>query len=194
MKIKNLILSLPQYYFIMSIRSLAVFCGSKEGKNPVYIEHAVRLGSLLAKKNVALIYGGGSAGMMGAVADSTMANGGEVRGVIPKLLLEWEKQHRGLTELIISDDMHERKKTIYSMCDAALILPGGFGTLDELFEILTWNQLTIHDKQIFILNSGGFYDHLIAHIRVMKDQAFLYEQAEQSIKVISQPEDLASHL
>jgi uncharacterized protein (TIGR00730 family) len=178
----------------MAIRSLAVFCGSKEGKDPLYINQAVQLGVLLAKQNVKLIYGGGSAGMMGAVADSTMANGGEVIGVIPKLLLEWEKQHRGITELIISDDMHERKKTIYSMCDAALILPGGFGTLDELFEIVTWNQLTIHDKQIFILNSGGFYDHLIAHINVMKDQRFLYEEAERSIIVINEPGELVEYL
>ena len=123
-----------------------------------------------------------------------MANGGEVRGVIPKLLLEWEKQHRGITELIISDDMHERKKTLYSMCDAALILAGGFGTLDELFEIVTWNQLTIHDKQIFILNSGGFYDHLIAHIRLMKEQGFLYEKAEKAITIINEPRELVRYL
>jgi uncharacterized protein (TIGR00730 family) len=194
LKIKNLILSLSQYYDNMSIQTLAVFCGSKEGKNPLFIEHAVQLGRILAEKNVSLVYGGGSAGIMGAVADSTMANGGSVIGVIPKLLLEWEKQHRGITELIISDDMHERKKTIYSFCDAALILPGGFGTLDELFEILTWNQLTIHDKQIFILNSGGFYDHLIAHIHQMREQAFLYEKAERSLTIIDQPGELTNHL
>ncbi len=178
----------------MAIRSIAVFCGSKHGNNPVFSEHAVRLGEVLAKNKVTLVYGGGSAGLMGDVADSAMAHGGEVKGVIPKLLLEWERQHRGLTELIISDDMHERKKTIYSLCDAAIVLPGGFGTLDELFEIVTWNQLTIHDKEIFILNSGGFYDHLIAHIEKMKSEGFLYEKAERSIKVISEPSELLGYL
>lgn len=178
----------------MNIRSLAVFCGSKDGKDPVFIEQAGQLGKLLAENNIQLIYGGGSAGIMGVIADAVMANGGEVKGVIPKLLLEWEVQHRGITELIICDDMHERKKTIYSLCDAAMVLPGGFGTLDELFEILTWNQLTIHDKQIFLLNSGGFYNDLIAHIERMRQQAFLYEKAERSIHFLNQPEDLLGFL
>src|SRR5690349_9861337 len=112
----------------MAILSLAVFCGSKNGKNPLFIQHAVQLGKLLAENNVTLIYGGGSAGIMGVVADSVMQEGGKVTGFIPKLLLEWEVQHRSITELIICDDMHERKKRIYSVCDAAIILPGGFGT------------------------------------------------------------------
>ena len=157
----------------MAIQSLAVFCGSKTGNNPLFIQHATVLGELLAKHQVKLIYGGGSAGIMGSIADSVMKNAGEVKGVIPKMLLEWEVQHRGITELIISDDMHERKRIIYSLCDAALILPGGFGTLDELFEILTWNQLTIHNKNIFIMNSGGFYKHLLEHISLLKKENFL---------------------
>lgn len=131
---------------------------------------------------------------MGVLADSVLEQGGFVTGIIPKLLLEWEKQHHRITELIISDDMHERKKTLYSLCDAALILPGGFGTMDEFFEILTWNQLTIHDKQIFILNSGGFYDHLIRHIRQMHEKQFLYAEAEKAITVISEPAELAAYL
>lgn len=174
----------------MAIRSLAVFCGSKNGINPLFAQHAKTLGKLLAQQDIRLIYGGGSAGIMGVIADSVMENGGKVTGIIPKLLLEWEVQHRGITELIISDDMHERKRKIYSLCDAALILPGGFGTLDELFEIVTWNQLTIHDKQIYILNSGGFYDHLVAHIQQMRDEQFLYEEAEKRITVINTPEGL----
>jgi uncharacterized protein (TIGR00730 family) len=178
----------------MAIQSLAVFCGSKEGITPLYIQHAIEVGRLLAGKKVKLIYGGGSAGLMGALADSVMENGGEVSGVIPRLLLEWEKQHRGITELIISDDMHERKRKLYSLCDAAMILPGGFGTLDELFEILTWNQLTIHDKRIFLLNSGGFYDHLIAHIEQMRTERFLYEHADQSISILDQPAELLAYL
>lgn len=174
----------------MAIQSLAVFCGSKNGNNPLFTQHAVQLGKLMAEDNVKLIYGGGSAGLMGSIADSVMNHGGKVTGIIPKILLEWEMQHRGLTELIISDDMHARKRTIYSLCDAALILPGGFGTLDELFEIVTWNQLTIHDKQIFILNSGGFYNHLIQHIQQMREEQFLYEQAEKRIIVVDDPAEL----
>jgi uncharacterized protein (TIGR00730 family) len=148
----------------------------------------------MAENNIRLVYGGGSAGIMGIIADSVMENGGSVTGFIPKLLLEWEVQHRGITELIICDDMHERKKRIYSISDAAIILPGGFGTLDELFEIVTWNQLTIHDKHIYILNSGGFYNYLIQHINFMKQEGFLYEEAIKRITVIDDPEDLIMSL
>lgn len=177
----------------MAIQSLAVFCGSKNGTNPLFTEHAAELGMILAQKNIKLVYGGGSAGLMGVIADSAMEHGGEVMGFIPKLLLEWEVQHRGITELIICDDMHERKRRIYSVCDAAVILPGGFGTLDELFEIVTWNQLTIHDKQIYILNSGGFYNYLVQHIELMKKEGFLYEEAVKRIIVIETPQDLSAH-
>jgi uncharacterized protein (TIGR00730 family) len=102
-------------------------------------------------------------------------------------------QHRGITELVICDDMHERKKRIYAISDAAIVLPGGFGTLDELFEIVTWNQLTIHDKEIFILNSGGFYNHLIRHIEVMKQEKFLYEDALKRITIIDDPSALIQY-
>lgn len=174
----------------MTFRSVAVFCGSKDGTNPLFSAHAAELGKLLAEKKIKIIYGGGSAGLMGVVADNAMEHGGEVLGFIPKLLLEWEVQHRGITELIICDDMHERKKRIYSVCDAAVILPGGFGTLDELFEIVTWNQLTIHDKEIYILNSGGFYNHLMEHIELMKLEGFLYEDALKRITIVQSPEEL----
>src|SRR5262245_22938557 len=119
----------------MSIRSIAVFCGSKEGTNAVFKADAIKLGKILADNNIKLIYGGGSAGLMGVIANSLMENNGHVTGFIPKILLEWEVQHRGITELVVCDDMHERKKMIYRASDAAVILPGGFGTLDELFEI-----------------------------------------------------------
>lgn len=178
----------------MAIMSLAVFCGSKNGINSIFAEHARTLGKLMAENNVMLVYGGGSAGIMGIIADSVMQDGGKVKGFIPRLLLEWEVQHRGITELIICDDMHERKKRIYSISDAAIILPGGFGTLDELFEIVTWNQLTIHDKEIYILNSGGFYNHLIEHIEVMKKEQFLYEEALKRITVIDDPSELIAYL
>ena len=187
-------LSLWRNLITMAIQSLAVFCGSKKGNNPIFAQHATQLGELLAKNNVKLIYGGGSAGLMGTIADTVMKHGGSVTGIIPKILLEWEVQHRGITELIIADDMHVRKRTIYSLSDAALILPGGFGTLDELFEIVTWNQLTIHDKEIYILNSGGFYNHLIQHIELMKKEEFLYEEAIKRITLINDPAELVKYV
>jgi uncharacterized protein (TIGR00730 family) len=178
----------------MAIQSLAVFCGSKKGNNPLYMQHAAELGKIMAAHHVTLIYGGGSAGIMGTIADNVMANGGKVTGIIPKVLLEWERQHLGITELIVSDDMHARKKMIYSLCDAAIILPGGFGTLDELFEILTWNQLSIHDKPIFILNSDDFYKHLILHIQHIQEEQFLYEQTEKRMIVLDNPLELVQYL
>jgi uncharacterized protein (TIGR00730 family) len=173
-----------------SFNSLAVFCGSKTGSNPVFASDAVTLGYWLAEHNIRLVYGGGSAGLMGIVADAVLGKGGRVTGIIPSLLLEWEVQHRALTELIIAEDMHQRKKELYSRCDAALVLPGGFGTLDELFEIITWNQLTIHDKPIFILNSDGFYDALLQHIEQMKKEGFLYKEAIDKIQVVKTIEEL----
>ncbi len=178
----------------MPIHSIAVFCGSKNGNNPLYKQHTVQLGKLLAKHNITLVYGGGNVGIMGVVADEVMNNGGKVIGVIPKVLVEWERQHTGISELFVVDDMHIRKKKMYDLCDAAIILPGGFGTLDELFEMITWNQLSIHDKMIFILNSGGFYNHLIAHIRQMQEESFLYEEAQKRIIIINSPDELIDHL
>jgi uncharacterized protein (TIGR00730 family) len=194
LKIKKFTFPLPEFNWSMAIQSLAVFCGSKKGNNPLYIQHAAQLGKIMAEHHVSLIYGGGSAGIMGTIADNVMANGGKVTGIIPKVLMEWERQHLGITELIVSDDMHARKKTIYSLCDAAIILPGGFGTLDELFEILTWNQLSIHDKPIFILNSGDFYKHLMLHIQHLQEEEFLYEQPEKRMIVLDNPTELVQYL
>lgn len=178
----------------MSIQSIAVFCGSQNGKEPIYAEHAAALGKLLAEYKVTVIFGGGSKGLMGTIADHCMKNGGKVVGIIPKVLVDSERQHKHITELIVTDDMHVRKRTIYNMCDAAMILPGGFGTLDELFEILTWNQLSIHDKKIFILNSGGFYNHLIQHIHYSEEQQFLYEKTEKRFTVLDDPLQLVHYL
>jgi uncharacterized protein (TIGR00730 family) len=176
------------------ISSLAVFCGSKNGISELYIKQAEQLGILMATHHIQMIYGGGRKGMMGVVADAVMKNHGKVIGVIPNVLVEWEHQHEGISELIIADDMHVRKKKMYSLCDAAIFLPGGFGTLDELFEMLTWNQLAIHDKRIFILNSAGFFDHLIAHIAKLETEGFLYETAKERITVLKQPSELLDHL
>ncbi len=174
----------------MSIRSLAVFCGSQKGINPLFEEHAARLGKLLAQKAVTLIYGGGNVGLMGTVANAAIAAQGKVIGIIPRVLVEWEREHKGVTQLIVTEDMHSRKKMIYEMCDAAIALPGGFGTLDELFEMLTWNQLSIHDKRIFVLNSAGFYDHLVLHLQKMQEEKFLYDKISDRVVVINEPAQL----
>lgn len=178
----------------MSINSIAVFCGSKNGNNPLFITHSTALGHILAEKNITLIYGGGNKGLMAAIANAVLEKNGKVTGIIPKLLSDWEHQHDGLTELLVVESMHIRKQLLYEKCDAALILPGGYGTLDEVFEMLTWNQLNIHDKQIFILNSGGFYDHLIAHIHKMKDEGFLYSNPDTKMTVLNVPSDFLKFL
>ena len=178
----------------MPIRSLAVFCGSKYGENMMFRQHTIELGQLMAKQSVTLVYGGGNVGLMGIIADEVMNNGGKVVGVIPQVLVAWERQHTSISELIVVDDMHTRKKKMYDLCDAAVILPGGFGTLDELFEMVTWNQLSIHDKLIFILNSDGYYNHLIAHIKQMQDERFLYEEAQKRLIVLNKPADLLPFL
>jgi len=178
----------------MSITSLAIFCGSKNGTRTAYSDDAAALGKLLAEENVTMIYGGGKRGLMGCVADHSMQNGGIVRGVIPKVLVDWESQHEGITELLVVEDMHQRKRKLYELCDAALILPGGFGTLDELFEILTWNQLSIHDKRIFILNTEGFYNHLLLHLEVLKTEGFLYGNLNEQLTIINTPDEIRPYL
>lgn len=174
----------------MHIKSLAVFCGSKSGVDPLFTSHARTLGYLMAQNGIQLVYGGGGKGLMGTVADAVMEKSGEVIGIIPEILLEWEAQHKGITQLIVVPDMHIRKRKMYELCDAAVILPGGNGTLDELFEMLTWNTLNIHDKKIFLLNSNGFYNHLMAHMQQMFESNFLYEEPGHRITVVNSPEEI----
>ncbi len=174
----------------MSIETLAVFCGSRSGNNPLYEEQAAELGKLIALSGITLIYGGGNSGIMGAIANAQLKHGGKVIGVIPEILIEWEHQHEGLTELLVVEDMHTRKRIMYSKCDATVLLPGGFGSLDEFFEMLTWNQLKIHSKRIGILNTAGFYDHLIVHMKSLEMQGFLYDKLEDRIFIADTPEEL----
>ncbi|HMR92268.1 MAG TPA: TIGR00730 family Rossman fold protein [Chitinophagaceae bacterium] len=178
----------------MPVQSLAVFCGSRFGNNPLYKEHTAALGRLMARYHISLVYGGGSVGLMGCIADEVMLGNGKVIGVIPQVLVDWERQHRGISQLIVVPDMHTRKKQMYELCDAAVILPGGFGTMDEFFEMLTWNQLSIHDKQLFILNSAGYYDHLVAHIHHMRQEGFLYEEVADRIQMLRTPEEIEPFL
>lgn len=174
----------------MNLNSVAVFCGSKYGNNTLFTEHATKLGNLLAENNVCLIYGGGNNGLMGTVANGVLDKGGRVVGIIPELLSNWERQHDGITELIVVENMHVRKRMLYEKADAAIILPGGFGTLDELFEILTWNQLSIHDKPVFILNSDGFYDALLQHMQRMMEENFLYNDLDKTVTVLLSPDEM----
>ncbi len=178
----------------MSIQSLAVFCGSKNGNDPLFCMHAKQVGNLLAEKNINLIYGGGNKGIMGAIANAVLEKGGKVIGIMPRFLAVPEHQHRGLTEMLEVEDMHIRKRMMYEKCDAALVLPGGFGTMDEFFEMLTWNQLNIHNKKIFVLNTSGFYDELISFLHKMQDEDFLYSKMVDCLKIISSPEELIFEL
>jgi uncharacterized protein (TIGR00730 family) len=159
----------------MKMNAVTVFCGSKPGNDPDHMKAAQELGAKLASNSITLIYGGGNKGMMGALANSCLNKGGRVIGIIPKLLLEWEAQHNGLSELIVTESMHARKLLLFDKCDAAIILPGGMGTMDELFEMLTWNNLGIHDKKVYILNINGYYDALIQLLENMDQQGFMYD-------------------
>jgi uncharacterized protein (TIGR00730 family) len=178
----------------MKVKSFAVFCGSKSGLDKVFEEQAKELGRIMSANNISLVYGGGNKGIMGAVANAVMENGGKVIGIIPEILMEWEHGHKDITELIVVKDMHIRKRMMYEMCDAAIILPGGNGTLDEMFEMLTWNTLNIHDKKIVLLNSNGYYTHLIAHIETMSSQGFLYENWQKRLIICTSPEEIISYL
>lgn len=173
----------------MKAKSIVVFCGSKSGSNPLFETHAKLLGNLLAINNIRLIYGGGNRGLMGAVANGVLEKSGTVTGIIPEMLNQWEQQHDEITELIVVENMHVRKRLLYEKADAAIILPGGFGTMDELFEILTWNQLSIHDKPIYILNTAGYYDALLQHMEHMLAEGFLYTSVEKAVTVIKTPEE-----
>ncbi len=174
----------------MTIQSLAVFCGSKTGDDPLFCEHAKQLGIFLAEKNITLIYGGGNKGIMGAVANSVLEKNGKVIGIMPSILTGIEHQHFGLTEMIEVEDMHSRKRMLYEKCDAALILAGGYGTMDEFFEMLTWNQLNIHDKKIFIVNTSNFYDPLISFLHQMENHGFLYHKIVDKLTIVSAPDEI----
>lgn len=155
------------------IKSIAVFCGSAMGKNQAIIDCANDLGQTLAQREIALVYGGASVGIMGVVADATMNNNGHVIGIIPSFFSKKEIAHNGLTELIFVESMAQRKELLAEHSDAFIILPGGFGTLDEMFEMLTMSQLNMHQKSVGVLNINGFYDHLIKQLEVMNQEGFL---------------------
>ncbi len=176
------------------MKRLAVYCGSSLGVDPTYREKAIKLGEMMAKENCGLVYGGGAIGIMGAIADSVLKHGGSASGVIPKFLDQIEITHNGLTELYVSENMPERKNKMYELADGFVALPGGIGTLEELFEVYTWRQLKIHDKPIGILNINGYYDHLIAHINHMVSEGFLQKKHTELIFVRNEPRELLNEM
>ncbi|HXH93381.1 MAG TPA: TIGR00730 family Rossman fold protein [Thermoanaerobaculia bacterium] len=155
------------------MRSLCVFCGSSAGNDPRFAQAASELGALLAKEGITLVYGGGHVGLMGILADAVLANGGKVIGVIPRALWDREVGHRNLTELRVVETMHERKALMASLADAFVALPGGLGTLEEIFEVWTWSQLGIHDKPVGFLDVDGFYAPLLAFLDHGVDAGFV---------------------
>ena len=155
------------------MKSVTVFCGSSAGSDDIYVREAALLGKTLAEKKIRLIYGGAKVGLMGSVADAALDAGGEVVGVLPRFLRSKEIAHEGLTELILVESMHERKTKMHQLSDGVIALPGGFGTLEELFEMLTWAQLGLHKNPIGLLNVNGYYDSLNILVQGMVDKGFL---------------------
>ena len=176
------------------MKSICVFCASSMGNNPVYGETAFELGKTLAENNIDLIYGGAQVGLMGKLADGALSKNGRVTGIIPEFLKTKEIEHNGLTELISVNTMHERKSGMHKMSDGFIALPGGFGTMEELFEILTWAQLSLHKKPIGILNINGYYDPLIQLIEKMIDEHLLKNEYKGILLISDSIEDLLSQM
>lgn len=172
------------------MKSITVFCGSSFGSEDIYKGQATLLGETLAKNNVQLVYGGANVGLMGAVADGTLHAGGKVIGVLPYFLQSKEIAHKQLTELILVETMHERKTKMNELCDGVIVLPGGYGTLEEFFEMITWAQLGLHQKPIGILNIDGFYDDLIKLVHTMVTKGFLKQINRDMLLISNDIDDL----
>ncbi|ASV30439.1 LOG family protein [Maribacter cobaltidurans] len=172
------------------MKRVTVFCGSSSGTENIYQEQASLLGQTLAKHDIELIYGGANVGLMGAVADGVLNNGGKVIGVLPNFLKSKEIAHEHLTELILVDTMHQRKTKMNDLSDGVIAMPGGFGTLEEFFEMLTWAQLGLHKKPIAILNIDGFYDSLNVLVQTMVDKGFLKEVNQKMLLVSDNIDEL----
>lgn len=175
---------------MQELKSLTVFCGSSSGNESIYMEQARVLGLTLARQGITLIYGGARVGLMGAVADGALEAGGKVIGVIPGFLQTKEIAHEKLSDLIIVNSMHERKTRMNDLSDGVIALPGGFGTLDELFEMLTWGQLGLHKKPIGLLNIDGYYDDLVYMVQTMTERGFLKEVNRNMLLTSTSADDL----
>jgi uncharacterized protein (TIGR00730 family) len=172
------------------MKRVCVYCGSNPGRLPVYREAAAELGRELVRREIALVYGGASIGVMGAVANAVLENGGEVIGVIPQSLATREVAHTNLSELIVVTSMHERKARMAELADGFVALPGGWGTFEEIFEILTWAQLGIHSKPCGLLNVANYFDHLALFLQHAMDERFVREEYQAMIIMEQQPEVL----
>lgn len=174
------------------MHSISIFCGANFNGDPVLKEAVELLTEVMADRNISLVFGGGKVGMMGLLADNMLKRGGKAIGVIPQFLMDKEVGHTGLTELHIVETMHQRKQLMNDLCDAIIMLPGGFGTLEEFFEVLTWLQLGLHSKPIGILNVNGFYDFLLKQMDVMVEQQFLKPANRKLVITSGDPIELIS--
>ena len=170
--------------FVMKVKRVAVYCGSAPGSNPAYLAEAKALGEALARARLGMVYGGASVGLMGAVADAALAGGAEVIGVLPEILSGSEIAHRGLTRLEMVPTMHERKARMVKLADAFLMLPGGYGTLDEMMEIVTWKQLRLHAKPCVLINTHGYWDPLLAFLDRAVEAGFLRLENRGLLEVV----------
>jgi uncharacterized protein (TIGR00730 family) len=176
------------------VKAVAVFCGSRHGADPAYAAAARELGTLLAQRDLALVYGGGKVGLMGEVAESCLAAGGNVIGVIPEFMVERELALPGCTELHVVDSMHTRKAQMAELADAFIALPGGFGTFDELFEILTWGQIGLHGKPVGLLDTAGYYTGLWHFLQQTVAQGFVREAEFAKLQYAAEPAPLLDRL
>lgn len=176
------------------MKAIAVYCGASMGTKQVHAEAARQLGRAMVERNIALVYGGGNVGLMGVIADEVMRLGGEVTGVIPQALLEREVGHTGLSRQFIVKDMHERKAMMADLAEGFIAMPGGMGTLEELFEMLTWSQLGIHRKPVGLLNTNGFYDQLLAFMAHLQAEGFVQARHAALMMAESEPDALLRRL
>lgn len=176
------------------IRSICVYCGSGPGENPAYMHAATNLGRMMAEAGIGLVYGGGSIGLMGGVAKSVMANGGHVTGIIPEFLSTREIMLDKVSELIVTEDMHERKRKMFEQSEAFVALPGGVGTLEEVVEMMTWAQLGRHKKPVLLANINGFWDPLIDLLAHMRTEAFIRPPYNVGYLVVEHVEDIVPRL
>ena len=172
------------------MKSIAVYCGANAGVSEKYAEAARELARAMVERNIALVYGGGNVGLMGIIADEVLRLGGEASGVIPRQLVERELAHAGLTRLFVVKDMHERKAMMAELSEGFIAMPGGMGTLEELFEMLTWSQLGIHSKPVGVLNVDGYYDLLAGFIGHAHNQGFVQDRHARLMMVEATPEAL----
>lgn len=171
-------------------KSVCVFCGASNSVDKKFLDAGAEFGKLLAARDITLVYGGGDCGVMGAVANSTMKNGGYAIGVFPRSLRNIENEHKSLTEITIVDTMHERKQNMFERSDAFIVFPGGFGTMDEMFEIITWKQLMLHNKPIVIFNYQGYWDPLIALMKNIIENRFAKAEVTTYYHVVDKLEDI----